>query len=450
MQKYRSPNQIMLYFVLALSLVACGGNAGAGTTAKATATPDTTNNQPGTVPKGLPLYCPISVTIDRQDNLFVSDNDSATIHERIIKLSPAGQELGEWHIFPPGRLGTAQGPGNAAFDAQGNLYIINLDNFKIVRGFLTLERNIRQDLWCRADCTRGLVCRYTKRYNAADMVVCHKMKNGLQRTGMFRRLTAIEIAEGALLADIGVIFQLLALYLPIGKEIFQILTPIVFAIIVLRRDFYVGIMSLCIALFTIGIMSGPGALPFMLLECGAGLFLGLTMKHRISHFWIIILGTTSGALAFYLLLIVTDFLTGIPLSDLVKSLHAAFNGAVTLVGVIASSVGLGRWWHSNLLPVVNTVARFAFTYWLIGFYLLMWIVLLPVVIVVYYVTNLFTRLLDYKVRPFPSGMIERFLYWSLHALTRLIPERGRIGRHWMAQNLRKEVRRLGIARQKSK
>jgi streptogramin lyase len=133
MQKYRSPNQIMLYFALVLSLVACGGNAGASTTAKATATPDTTNNQPGTGSKGLPLYCPISVTIDRQDNLFVSDNDNATIHERIIKLSPAGQELGEWHIFPPGRLGTAQGPGNAAFDVQGNLYVINLDNFKIVK-----------------------------------------------------------------------------------------------------------------------------------------------------------------------------------------------------------------------------------------------------------------------------------------------------------------------------
>ena len=33
---------------------------------------------------------------------------------------------------------------------------------------------------------------------------------------MFRRLSAIEIAEGALLADIAVIFHLLTLYLPIG------------------------------------------------------------------------------------------------------------------------------------------------------------------------------------------------------------------------------------------
>src|SRR6266700_992440 len=56
----------------------------------------------------------------------------------------------------------------------------------------------------------------------------------MQRECMFRKLTAIEIAEGALLADIGSIFQLLAIYIPIGKTIFHILTPIVFAIIVLR------------------------------------------------------------------------------------------------------------------------------------------------------------------------------------------------------------------------
>ncbi len=131
---------------------------------------------------------------------------------------------------------------------------------------------------------------------------------------MFRRLTAIEIAEGALLADIGVIFQLLALYLPIGKSIFEILSPIVFSIIVLRRGFYVGMMSLCVAVFTIGILSGPAAWPGMLLQCGAGLFLGLVMQHRMGHFWIVILGTTVGALAFYILLIVSDLLTGIPLS----------------------------------------------------------------------------------------------------------------------------------------
>ena len=267
---------------------------------------------------------------------------------------------------------------------------------------------------------------------------------------MFRRLTAIEIAEGALLADIGVIFQLLALYLPIGKSIFQILSPIVFTIIVLRRGFYVGIMSLCVAVFTIGIMSGPAGWPLMLLECGAGLFLGLTMKHRMGHFWIVMLGTTSGALAFYILLIVGDFLTGIPLTDLVKSLQTTFAQFVALVGALAGSIGLGHWWQMHLLPVVNAIAQVAFKYWLIGFYVLSWIFVFPVVIVVYYVTNLFTRLLGYKVRPFATHVFEGPAYKMLRALVKRIPPRSKIGRHWFVQNLRKEVRRLGIARQKAK
>jgi hypothetical protein len=66
------------------------------------------------------------------------------------------------------------------------------------------------------------------------------------------------------------------------------------------------------------------------------------------------------------------------------------------------------------------------------------------------VTNLLTRLLGYRVRPFASTISEGPAYRILRALTRLIPERSRVGRHWFVQNLRKEVRRLGIARQKAK
>lgn len=82
---------------------------------------------------------------------------------------------------------------------------------------------------------------------------------------MFRRLSAIEIAEGALLADIAVIFQLLTLYLPVGGEVFRLLVFVVFAILVLRRGLYTGIMGFCTALFLVGVISGINFLPVMLL-----------------------------------------------------------------------------------------------------------------------------------------------------------------------------------------
>jgi sugar lactone lactonase YvrE len=73
------------------------------------------------------------VAVDRQDHLYISDNDNTTVHERIIKLSPTGQELSEWHLFPPDNLGTTQGPGSLAFDAQGNLYVIDLGRIQVVK-----------------------------------------------------------------------------------------------------------------------------------------------------------------------------------------------------------------------------------------------------------------------------------------------------------------------------
>jgi hypothetical protein len=268
-----------------------------------------------------------------------------------------------------------------------------------------------------------------------------------RKTCMFRKLTAIEIAEGALLADIGIVFQLLALYLPIGKSIFQLLTPIVFTIIVLRRDFYVGLMSLVVALFTVGIISGPGKLPLMLLEAGAGLFLGLVMKYRRGDLFVIVVGTTSGSFAFYALALLSDLVLGIPLSDIVKGLQLTFSHGTALLGLVASSIGLGSFWQHSFLPPLNAFATWAFTYWWLSYYLLSWLFMLPVVIVVFYVTNLFVRMLGYDVKPFPSGWLDALQYWFLRTFVSLIP---RIGKGWLAQSLRKEVRRIGIARQRAK
>src|SRR5690348_15223300 len=93
---------------------------------------------------------------------------------------------------------------------------------------------------------------------------------------MFRSLKPIEIAEGALLADIAVIFQLLVVYLPAGGDFFRLLIFIVFAVLVLRRDLYVGIMGMFTALFLVGVITGFRGILFLVLETTGGLFLGIT------------------------------------------------------------------------------------------------------------------------------------------------------------------------------
>src|ERR1019366_3426956 len=137
---------------------------------------------------------------------------------------------------------------------------------------------------------------------------------------MFRDLKAIEIAEGALLADIAVLFQLLALYLPIGGQVLRLLTFIVFTVLVLRRGLYVGVMGLCVAVFVSMMIVGTHSLFYLLLECTGGLFLGITMRRRVPLLLLLLVGITGGALVFYGFIILSSFVFAIPLSTLVDVL----------------------------------------------------------------------------------------------------------------------------------
>ncbi len=220
---------------------------------------------------------------------------------------------------------------------------------------------------------------------------------------MFRKLRAIEIAEGALLADIAVVFQLLTLYLPIGGDFFRVLIFIVFAVLVLRRGLYVGVMGMVVALFISAIITGPQTVIFMLLEATGGLFLGFTMRHRLSHFLLLLIGITCGALALYIVIFLTTFLFGLPFNMLVLGLHSAYTGAISLLDVLSTSVGLGGLWTHTFLPFITPLAAFGFKYWLALYYVALWVLLCPFVIVIYATTNLLVRRLGYAVRPFPSG-----------------------------------------------
>lgn len=224
---------------------------------------------------------------------------------------------------------------------------------------------------------------------------------------MFRKLSAIEIAEGALLADIAIVFQLLTLYLPIGGDFFRVLIFIVYAVLVLRRGLYVGVMGMIVALFLSAILTGPQSVITMLLEAVGGLFLGFTMKHRLSHILLLFIGITGGALALYVVLFLSTFLFGLPFTTLVRGLHNAYNSAMSLTGVLSASVGLGAWWQHTLVPLITPIAAFGFTYWWALYYVALWVLLCPFVIAIYVVTNSLVRRLGYSVRPFPDGRLQK-------------------------------------------
>ena len=133
---------------------------------------------------------------------------------------------------------------------------------------------------------------------------------GKHKNGSLRHLRAIEIAEGALLADIAVVFQLIVHYVPFVGIFFTLLVPPLFTILVLRRGLYTAIMGMCVALFTISLIVGLAQGQLMVLEIGAGIFLGVTMKYRLHYIPLILLGVTGSAIGITSITLLSILLLG--------------------------------------------------------------------------------------------------------------------------------------------
>jgi hypothetical protein len=243
---------------------------------------------------------------------------------------------------------------------------------------------------------------------------------------MVRSLKAIEIAEGALLADIAVVFHLLATYLPVGGGFFTSLIFVVFCVLVLRRGLYVGIMALCVSLFITAVLMGLSGTPIMFLEVVGGLFLGVTMQRRMRHIPLLLIGITCGSLSLYGLIFLVSLLTGVPFSSFVHGLNISFQGLMSVAGTMSARVGLGSWWIHQAHPAVAAFFAFLITYWWAAFYLLLWISLSPAICAVYLQTNVFVRLLGYDVRPFPSNRTNKFLRRVRHRITSLMRKQRKI------------------------
>jgi hypothetical protein len=235
-----------------------------------------------------------------------------------------------------------------------------------------------------------------------------------------RHLHAIEIAEGALLADIAVVFQLLIRYLPIGGTFLALLIPVVFAVIVLRRGLYVGCVSLCVALCLIGIVLGPGGLPLVLLEAGAGLFLGTTMRRRLNHLTTMTLGILCGSLALWLVLLVLVLLLGGP-QFFLRVIRQTYAALTPLAGLLFKLLGLGAFWGHTLLPLLDSFVQWGQQHWPVLLLLAACGICIPLVVIVYVIVNACVRLLGYQVRPFPGSQLSGLLYWLAACLCRLCP-----------------------------
>jgi len=112
----------------------------------------------------------------------------------------------------------------------------------------------------------------------------------------------------------------------------------------------------------------------------------------------------------------------------VHALHSVYNVLIAISNVFMSKVGIGIWWKQSAFPIVSSVATWGFTYWWAAMYIGGWLLVCPVVIVIYAFTNLFVRLLGYEVRSFPGGRLGRLHHRVRRFLIKLGIKRGIIGK----------------------
>ena len=84
-----------------------------------------------TGPIGFPLYGPDNVVVTHAGEIFVADTDHAS-HHRLLKLSPEGKILAEWHLFARGTH-QSNGPEGIALDDADNLYVADQSSNQVLK-----------------------------------------------------------------------------------------------------------------------------------------------------------------------------------------------------------------------------------------------------------------------------------------------------------------------------
>jgi hypothetical protein len=216
----------------------------------------------------------------------------------------------------------------------------------------------------------------------------------------------LALAEGALLADVAVLVDLVRVYVPFIGVVLAPLLPTPFALLVLRRGVRPALLAVGVATALMSLMVGPHYGWRIGVSGLVGLALGYVMRARWRPALIValgILGTTLASSAFFF---VSLWALAVPVKDLIAELRNLFHTANDAAAFVAAHLGLARFWQQVAPPLL------ALEGWLVGYWPLMVVVLLfcwavAEVVVHYAITNWFMRVFGYAVRPFPSPRVER-------------------------------------------
>lgn len=242
-------------------------------------------------------------------------------------------------------------------------------------------------------------------------------------------LDAIGLAEGGLLADVGVILDLAAIYIPLIGAVLGPAVPTPFVILALRRGPRVTLLAAAVSAFLVTIFAGPHFGWRMGLEAVVGLLLGWAMQRHIRPILIWGIGTLTVAVVTFIAALGVIFLAGLPVKDIVGELRNGLGAAAWIVATGAALVGGEGQWLS-IRPLLVVVGVMALRFWPVLLFAYVTVAFaLPTVAFYYAIANATARVLGYTVKPFPPLWSIRLIRWTLHATLAILLFPSRAMRH---------------------
>lgn len=221
-------------------------------------------------------------------------------------------------------------------------------------------------------------------------------------------LDAIGLAEGGLLADVGIVLDLATIYIPILGTVVSPAVPTPFAVLMVRRGPRVTLVAAAVAAFLVTVLAGPHFGWRMGLEAVVGMLLGWAMRRRLHWTLVLTLGTFLVATVTFAAAMGVIFLTGLPIKDIVGELHNGMASVAWAVAAGASLVGGQAQWLA-VRPVLVSVGLVALRFWPVLLYLYVLAAAAPVVALYFAVANASARVLGHDVPLFPP----RWVMWLL-------------------------------------
>lgn len=222
------------------------------------------------------------------------------------------------------------------------------------------------------------------------------------------RFDALGLAEGGLLADVGIVLDLATIYLPLIGTVLAPTVPTPFAVLMLRRGPKVTLLAAAVASFLVGVLAGPHFGWRMGLEALIGMLMGHAMMKRWRWPVVLAAGTVIIATVTFAAAMGVIFVTGLPIKDIVQELRNGMAAAAWAVATGASLVGGEAQWL-GIRPLLVSVGVLALRFWPLLLYCYVAAAALPTVAVYYAVANSTARIMGEDTVAFPPRWAMRLL-----------------------------------------